>query len=909
MNSECSPLDPVGKIADSFIDRYRRGERPSVEEYVEAYPDLADEIREVIPALVMIEEAKSERRDQTVAWRDMDTEFDGETPRRLGDYRILREVGRGGMGIVYEATQESLGRQVALKVLPGHAVLNAEYLKRFHREAQAAARLHHTHIVPVYGVGRDQGVHYFVMQYLEGQGLDRVIAELKRLRQEGYAGVAGETEGSRGEVSAAEVGRSLLNGRFSGNLPTNSDISMEEAPGKREANLSRSRASSLTPSELISRYWRSAVRIGLQVAEALHYAHAHGTIHRDIKPSNLLLDADGAVWVTDFGLAKVDDQDNVTRSGDVLGTLRYMAPESLAGQSDARSDIYSLGLTLYELLSMSPARDASRQDELIRQVRHGHVPSLRKLDPKPPRDLATIIQKATHPEPQRRYQTAGELAADLRRFLNDEPIRARRVRAVERVCRWCRRNPAISLTAAAAALVVVATVVAALILISGQRNRALRLASANAQLAEDNARLAERERKARGEQERAAKEAEAVANFLVLDMIGAASPQWNQGREVTVREMLDRAAERVGTAFPAQPEIEAAVRDAIGRAYYYLGLHGKAQRQLVAALDRRRRVLGPENLATLKTMINTAANYDAQGQYAEGRRLKDEALRILRRVFPPDHPETLTVLGNLANNLHSQGNYAEARKLLEQVLEKKTRVLGVEHQSTLATAANLAVTLDAQGEYAKAEELYQKVLQVESRRFGPQHPNTLTTMGSLASNLDYQGKHAEAEQLHRQVLETRRRVLGAEHPSTLITLVNLANNLNQQHKPADAQKLLTDVSATICRVFGPEHPKTLAAMNNLAWSLLQQGQLVEAQKRFLELLQVGNRVLGPEHPDTIRIADNLVRSLLEQGKLAEAQELLGKLLPVQRHVLGPEHPSTCATKQALDALLQKPAEP
>jgi len=337
---------------------------------------------------------------------------------KLGDYRILREVGRGGMGVVYEAEQQSLRRHVALKVLAGSAVLDAGRLERFKREARSAARLHHTNIVPVYGVGEQDGLHYYVMQYIQGQGLDQVLAEVERRRLQ-PVGAASRVDGiDPTEAVATFAGRlaeALLRGQ--------------------------------------STAWAGIARIGIQVAEALAYASSQGVLHRDIKLSNLLVDDLGTVWVTDFGLAKAaSDADDLTHTGDIVGTLRYMAPERFQGKADVRSDVYALGLALHELLTLKPAFGETDRNKLMAQVLHEQPPRPRKLNPAIPRDLETIVLKATGRDPAHRYQTPAELAEDLQRFLDDRPIKARRLGLLQLGWRWARRNPVIATLGSALAV-------------------------------------------------------------------------------------------------------------------------------------------------------------------------------------------------------------------------------------------------------------------------------------------------------------------------------------------------------------------------------------------------------------------------------------------------------------------------
>jgi serine/threonine protein kinase len=365
MANSSSDRNPVEALAEEFLARFRQGERPALTEYTDKHPDLAAEIRELFPALVMMEDVRPKQGDATGAYESGPAVAEGKKLSRLGDYRILREVGRGGMGIVYEAEQESLGRHVALKVLPSHALLDGQRLQRFQREAKAAARLHHTNIVPVFGVGECDGLHYYVMQFIQGQGLDEVLAELKRLRQ---AKQAPTTAGVSRPLDASLVAQALLTGQFAapsrqarsaskGMAPPSLALrACEETPSAGSAVHLPGQPEHSTLSDSGRAYFHAVARIGMQVADALAYAHDHGTLHRDIKPSNLLLDAQGIVWVTDFGLAKaVADGDNLTHTGDIVGTIRYMAPERFSGQGDARSDVYGLGVTLYELLTLRPA--------------------------------------------------------------------------------------------------------------------------------------------------------------------------------------------------------------------------------------------------------------------------------------------------------------------------------------------------------------------------------------------------------------------------------------------------------------------------------------------------------------------------------------------------------------------------
>jgi serine/threonine protein kinase len=405
-----SAEDLVGRVADEFTERLHRGERPDVEEYARRHPAIAGVLREILPALRFLGPAA----DPAVALPPA-----ADLSGTLGDYRLLREVGRGGMGVVYEAEQISLGRRVALKVLPFAATLDARQLQRFKNEAQAAALLHHPHIVPVYAVGCERGVHYYAMQFVDGQSLAEVIARLR-----------GEAGRPAGDATTSGTG----------------DVPGAAAAATRPAALSTER-SARSPG-----YFRTVARLGVEAAEALEHAHQLGVVHRDVKPANLLLDAAGSVWVTDFGLARCRGDAELTRTGDVVGTLRYMSPEQAAGRPalvGPRSDVYALGATLYEALTLEPPFPGRDREELRRQVAAGEPAPLRRHNPSVPAALETVVLKAMAAEPERRYATAQELADDLRRFLEDRPVLAKPPTALDRAAKFARRHRA----AVAAALI------------------------------------------------------------------------------------------------------------------------------------------------------------------------------------------------------------------------------------------------------------------------------------------------------------------------------------------------------------------------------------------------------------------------------------------------------------------------
>jgi WD40 repeat protein/serine/threonine protein kinase len=580
MSTTSGSRNPVEALAEEFLRRKRAGEDVSPEGYAEAHPELADKILSLFPALLMMEDLGGDPAERNASVLTGGGAIGGEAGR-LGEYRLVREVGRGGMGVVYEAEQESLGRRVALKVLPPGAIADPKQLRRFEREARSAARLHHTNIVPVFGVGHHEGTHYYVMQLIEGQGLDRVLAELRRLQKSRAEARARKPENTRTvqQESAEEIALSMTTGRLglegdpppgTATLPWSSPGCVPQpatvlipAPGASSPSVT-SDVASLSGTD--RRFALAVARIGVQAAEAIGYAHGQGILHRDIKPSNLLLDRDGNVWVADFGLAKAIGAEDLTHTGDVVGTLRYIAPERFRGKGDARSDIYSLGLTLYEMLTLRPAYPETDNTRLIHQVTQEDPPKLRKLNRAIPPDLESIINKAIAREPGQRYATAGALAEDLRRFLDGRPILARRVTRAVRLWRWCRRNRVEAMLIAGIALaLVLGTVVATAFAIRARQNAADARSYAR-QLGQEAERANLEARKTREEALRADREARRVRDEKRLNdrrlyqaEISMAHQAWQDGDLDLVRHHLQSFG-------PVRPEDT----DLLGFEWYYL---------------------------------------------------------------------------------------------------------------------------------------------------------------------------------------------------------------------------------------------------------------------------------------------------------------------------------------------------
>lgn len=535
-----SDRHPVDLLAEEFAAAIREGQDPQIADWIRRCPEHAEMIQAVFPSIALVERVRG--REFPAAETKPPLELHLAQPRVLGDFVILREIGRGGMGVVYEAVQQSLKRRVALKVIGARIAGSESQRLRFRREAESAASLHHSNIVPVYGIGEDQGLQYFAMQLIESvtladvvnclRGSDttgtgsrssdtntarqdhprspgQVLSEPARNGQSGAAaaddrtGCIGDKPASSGSVAptpprrrfeTADAVRALLGSRtLSEQIPLNRASSpngprptQESAdaagvlglkshtfrPGAKRQNRRRNRLQNghaggnpfaRTSVPLVSasgagtltspgpQYSRNIARLMANVASAVNHAHRHGILHRDIKPGNLLLDREGTVWVSDFGLARHVDVAGMTQTGEIVGTLRYMAPEQIRGQSDARSDVYALGVTLYELLTLQPAVNTPR----VLGGGSAEIQRPRKIRPDIPADLETITLKACLPEPERRYQSAGAFEADLRRFLEDRPILARRTSWAGRFRRWARRNPAVATLSGASVMLLI----------------------------------------------------------------------------------------------------------------------------------------------------------------------------------------------------------------------------------------------------------------------------------------------------------------------------------------------------------------------------------------------------------------------------------------------------------------------
>jgi serine/threonine protein kinase len=491
----------LGVLIDELTCRLQAGQVVDVPAFLAAHPEHAKRLQQLLPALQMLADVG---RSPAAGSGEGLLPAEAADPMigTLGDFRLLREVGRGGMGVDYEAVQISLGRRVALKVLPFAAALDGRQLQRFKNEAQAAAHLHHTHIVPVYGVGCERGVHYYAMQFIDGRTLAAMIHELRQTAglegppTERLAGPAAPHDPATGPWAPGQ-------GAHADPQPTG-----PHTPPPSPATVTQPAAPLTSGSSTRGRgFFRTAAHLGVQAAEALEHAHQLGVVHRDIKPANLLVETSSPLsplgtapggeglrlWITDFGLAHCQDQAGLTMTGDLVGTLRYMSPEQVLAKRvpvDHRTDVYSLGVTLYELLTLRPAFAGSNRPELLRQIAFEEPRPPRQHDRAIPAELETIVLKALEKNPAERYATAQELADDLQRYLNDEPIRARRPTVLHRVRKWARRHRSLVVTVTSAVMILLVSAVVILAFSNVRINQEKGQKEAQQQRAQDNLRLA-----------------------------------------------------------------------------------------------------------------------------------------------------------------------------------------------------------------------------------------------------------------------------------------------------------------------------------------------------------------------------------------------------------------------------------
>jgi Tfp pilus assembly protein PilF/predicted Ser/Thr protein kinase len=750
-------------------------------------------------------------------------------------------LGEGGMGVVYEAEQEHPRRTVALKVTKS-AVASPELRRRFELESLALGRLQHPGIAQIYEAG------------------------------------TAETSVGPQQYFAMEFvhGSSLL----------------DYAEAQRLS----------TPQRL---------EVVVKICEAVHHAHQRGLIHRDLKPSNILVDEMAQPKILDFGVVRATDSDaQVTRQtdlGQLVGTLAYMSPEQVLGdplELDSRSDVYALGVILYELIAgRKPYHISPKLHEAVQTIREEEPTPLSSISPSYRGDVETIVAKALEKDKTRRYSSAAELAADIRRYLHDEPIVARPASAGYQFRKFARRHKAVVAGTTAVFVVLVCGIVAsswqaaratraqqAAVL---ERNRALHAQKA-ATVAESQA--LDQRNQAVAEKQRADTEsatAKAIIDFLQSDLLSQASayaqsqPDSKPDPDIKVRTALDRAAARISSKFDKQPLVEASIRHTIGNTYWDLGLFPQAQRQVERAANLRRRVLGDEHPDTLQSMGLLADLQREQGRLPQAEALFTRILEIRRRKLGPEHRDTLASMSSVAAVWISLDKYAQAAALLTKALEIRRRVLPAADSDIRDNMYSLAVVYSDQGKYPQAERLHKEVLELDRKALGANHPYTLNTMAALGQEYTQDGKYAEAQALLNEVLDRRQHVFGQEHPDTLESMADLALLYIRQGKYPEAEPLYSKVLQVQIRVLGENHPDTLTSMNNLGVLYRSMGKYAEAEPLCARVVEIRQRLLGPEHPDTLLSMYNLGVVFLREGKNTQAEALFSRALEVWRRVPPP----------------------
>ena len=742
-------------------------------------------------------------------------------------FQLIRKLGEGGMGQVWLAEQTSpVKRQVALKLIKA-GMYDESVVQRFQSERQSLAIMDHPAIAKVFDAGTTpQGQPYFVMEYVPGLPITEYCDQKK---------------------------------------------------------------------------FKIADRLELfiQACEGVQHAHQKAIIHRDLKPANILVvEVDGKATprVIDFGLAKAitpqgGDEPLHTRLGLFMGTPGYMSPEQAdpnVQDVDTRTDVYSLGVVLYVLLAgLQPFDTRQRQkqsfDELLRKLRDEEPPlpstkvnsdqdtskgtaEARGTEPRQlvsmlRGDLDWIAMKALEKDRARRYGTPSELAADIRRYLNHEPVMARPASVGYQLRKYARRHRVAVGVAAGLVLVLAAfSVLQALQLrrITRERDRANR----------------ERDRAAR------------ITDFMT-GMFKVSDPSQARGNSVTAREILDKASNDMGTGLAKDPEVQSQMMQVMATTYQNLGLYPRAHELAKRALDSRLSLLGPDDPKTLESMAQLGWILDHQGQYAEADKLDRQALAGERRALGSGDPLTLETMGHLAFVAQEQGHFDEGEKLAREAVEVGTRTQGPESSQVMHSMKYLGDSLWYLGRYAEAEREDRQLVDIERRVSGPDHPETLTAANDLALSLESQGRYAEAEQMYRENVAAAQRVLGPEHPQTIGYLYNFAGLLFTEGRDADAEKLYREVLAIQVKTLGVDHPDTLTTQSELSDALFEEGRLHEAEKLQREILATRVRVLGPENPRTLDSKGDIARTLIEEGDYAEAEKLAREAFETGFRTLGP----------------------
>jgi serine/threonine protein kinase len=926
----------LAALIEEMANRFQAGEPVDVEAYLREHPAEADQLRDILPALQALAELGRSAAAGETSVPPTGAEV-GLERQTLGDFRIVREVGRGGMGVVFEAEQISLGRRVALKVLPFAAALDARQLQRFKNEAQAAARLHDTNIVPVHAVGCERGMHFYAMQFIEGHTLAAVIGALRQMRSE--ASEWWIEKGGPKEKSPAGGAATLHDQGGQAETRVDHPLSFILPP----------RSASPAPP---SAFFRTAAQLGVQAAEALDYAHRQEVVHRDIKPANLMVDGQGNLWVTDFGLALFPSDVGLTMTGELLGTLRYMSPEQALGRRaavDHRTDVYSLGATLYELLTLEPAVPGSDRREVLRQIEWDEPRRLRRLNRAVPPELEVIVRKAMAKDPAERYATAQELADDLRRFLEDKPIRARRPTLGQVAAKWARRHRGVVVTAAVAVVVGLVLGMTGLVLSYLRIHQEKAQAEADQKRADQTLtlaiealdsiclRLAEERfpRDPRWAQENRELLALALRCFQTVARDNDTDPRARRwvalaylrlgyiqaflGQHGLAREAYERGlalSAQLAAERPADYEVHkalAAGHDRLAKLLMHIGDHPAATfhyRQTVEVWSR----LAADFPAVTEVRSGLAEGYNnlglilaadgawtqAEGHYRQALALEEQ----LAADFPTDaycRGALAATCCNLAIVMAETGKDAEAETWFRQSLDHFSRLAatwprhGVYQQLEARASRNLAALLAVRDRQA-AKPFYQRALAIQAQlikdfpavpEFRHGGADTLNQLGTLLAD---QGERASAAEHFRQARDLAarlaadfpavpdyRRLLAAVHSNLGKLALETGRWSEGEAEYQQALRILTRLAAAAPNV--PGRREGLAgAHHNQGYILEGNGNREGAEAQHVHALAIRTR-LAADFPSVPRY----------RAQLASTHEWLGRL----RHARG-------ATAEAAD---------
>ncbi len=741
---------------------------------------------------------------------------------------------------------------------------------------------------------------------------------------------------------------------------------------------------------------RERLELVAKVCDAVQHAHQKGVIHRDLKPSNILvteLDAPsdrstqhparstlGQPKILDFGVARATDSDiqqttMETDVGAIIGTIPYMSPEQVGGdpaELDTRSDVYALGVIAYELLVGRLPYSLERKmiHEAARIIREEEPTRLSSIDRTLRGDIETIVAHALEKDKARRYGAASALAADIRRYLSDEPIAARRASTWYQFSKFSRRNKGLVAGVGLAfaflsvgltfALVSRSQAVAASM---AEKERADQLTQVSAFQSDMLSRVDPTTAGVRLKEDLKRRFAESLAKATWLNDEERATERESFDRQLTRINGTDAATAfiettilRPGTSavretFKDQPILGAALLATLAHEYCARGLHDSAYPLQKEALDTRRhflgdahpdtlisfaamgkllaqqgmldeaeqychqalvqlrRVLGEEHLATITVTTTLGSILRLQGKLTEAEQYYRSSLNICRRVLGEDDPLTLDCVSNLGNLLIDRADFAQSESYLREVLERRRRVLGEEHPSTLLSINILGTLLHEQGKLIEAEAFKYEAVQKRRRVLGEEHPDTLTSINNMGSLLKDQGKLAEAEPYCREALEKRRRVLGDEHPETLTSINNMGALLQERGMYAEAQPYQHEALEKRRRVLGEDHRETIQSASNMGILLQLQGKLNEAEPYIRESLEKRRMVLGEEHPETLASISKLVVLLRTRNNLAEAEPLAREVMAKRRRVLGDDHPDTLSSISDMGSLLLYQGKP